>query len=63
LKSIPVETSARSVDGLRATPRSTLRRSISPLGLMADIASAGKARVAGSLMTRKAAKGSPASAA
>ena len=35
LKSIPVETSARSDIGLRATPRSTLRRSISPLGLIA----------------------------
>ena len=63
LKSIPVETSARSVSGLRATPRSTLRRSISPFGLIAAIASAGSARVAGSLMTRSAANGSPASAA
>ena len=63
LKSIPVETSARSVVGLRATPRSTLRRSISPFGLIAVIASAGSARLAGSLMTRNAAKGSPASAA
>ena len=59
LKSIPVETSARSVGGLRATPRSTLRRSISPFGLIAVIASAGKARVAGSLMTRSAANGKP----
>ena len=63
LKSIPVETSARSVIGLRATPRSTLRRSISPFGLIAAIASAGKARLAGSLMTRRAANGRPASAA
>ena len=46
LKSIPVETSARSVIGLRATPRSTLRRSMSPFGLIAAIASAGK-RAAG----------------
>ena len=53
LKSIPVETSARRVSGLRATPRSTLRRSMSPFGLIAAIASAGKARLAGSLMTRK----------
>jgi hypothetical protein len=63
LKSIPVETSARSVDGSRATPRRTLRRSMSPFGLMAAIASAGKARWAGSLITRKAANGRPASAA
>ena len=33
------------------------------IGLMADIASAGNARLAGSLITRSAAKGSPASAA
>ena len=48
LKSIPVETSARSVVGLRATPRSTLRRSMSPFGLIAVIASAGK-RAAGGI--------------
>jgi hopanoid biosynthesis associated radical SAM protein HpnH len=63
LKSIPVETSARSVSGLRATPRRTLRTSISPFGLIAAIASAGRARLAGSLMTRRAANGRPASAA
>ena len=32
---MPVETSARSVRGLRTTPRRTLRRSISPFGLIA----------------------------
>ena len=63
LKSIPVDTSARSVVGLRATPRSTLRRSISPLGLTAVLASSGNARPAGSLITRKAANGMPALAA
>ncbi len=63
LKSIPVETSARSDIGLRARPRSTLRRSISPFGLTADRASSGSAREAGSLMTRSAANGKPASAA
>ena len=34
--------------GLRATPRSTLRRSMSPFGLMAVLASAGK-RAAGGI--------------
>src|SRR6478752_2746092 len=63
LKSSPVETSARNVVGLRATPRSTLRRSMSPFGLMALLARAGSDRLAGSEITRKAANGSPASAA
>jgi len=63
LKSSPVETSERSVSGLRARPRSTLRRSMSPFGLIAIRASAGKARPAGSLMTRSAANGSSNSAA
>ena len=44
-------------------PRSTLRKSMSPLGLIALIAIAGSARLAGSLITRKAANGRPASAA
>ena len=55
LKSSPVETSARSEVGLRATPRSTLPRSISPFGLMALLAIAGSARLAGSEITRSAA--------
>jgi hypothetical protein len=51
------------VVGLRATPRITLPRSISPFGLMALLASAGSARLAGSEITRSAANGKPASAA
>jgi len=58
LKSSPVETSERSVSGLRARPRRTFRRSMSPFGLIAIRASAGNARLAGSLMTRNAANGS-----
>mgnify|MGYP007013496252 CR=1 FL=1 len=57
LKSIPVDTSARNVRGLRAMPRSTLRRSMSPFGFTADFASSGSARCAGSLITRSAANG------
>src|SRR6478736_8703507 len=60
LKSSPVETSARNVVGLRATPRSTLPRSMSPFGLIALLASAGSDRLAGSEMTRSAANGKPA---
>ncbi len=63
LKSMPVETRARSVLGFCTTPRKILRRSISPFALIAARASAGNARLAGSLMTRKAAKGRPASVA
>ena len=59
LKSIPVETSARSVVGLRATPRSTLRRSISPFGLIALFASAGRARLAGSRDDAQRGEGQP----
>ena len=49
--------------GLRTTPRTIVRKSMSPFGLMAFCARAGRARWAGSLMTRSAAKGSPACAA
>ena len=44
LKSRPVETSERSKVGLRASPRRTLRRSMSPFGLIALVASSGRAR-------------------
>jgi hypothetical protein len=50
LKSIPVETNARSVRGLRTTPRRIFLRSISPFGLIALLASAGRARLAGSFL-------------
>ena len=63
LKSIPVETSARSDRGLRTTPRMMVRMSMSPFGLIALCASSGSARWAGSLITRSAAKGMPALAA
>jgi hypothetical protein len=54
---MPVETSAFRLSGLRTTPRTMVRTSISPFGLIALCASSGSARWAGSLMTRSAAKG------
>jgi len=57
LKSRPADTSAGIAIGLTAIPRITFQMSTLPSGFSASIASVGKARDAGSLITRTAANG------